>query len=128
MKYLSLVGKIVSAGLQVILGFGPMVTGLIPGTKDDAVVKVATDTLTQVASVITTVEAIGAAASVPMAGAEKLRVAAPLVAQVIMGSAMLAQHKINDEVLFRQGCTAIASGMADVLNSLHGQPETINKG
>jgi hypothetical protein len=78
--------------------------------------------------VITMVEAIGQAASVPMPGAEKLKVATPLVAQIILSSSMLAQHKIGDEVLFRQGCTSIASGMADVLNSLHGNPETINKG
>ena len=128
MKWLTLIGKIVLTGLSVVTGFGPMVGNMIPGTKDDKIIKTAEDTLTQVAQIIGMVEAIGQAATTPMAGPEKLKVAAPLVAQIIMSSSMLTQHKITDEVLFRQGCTSIASGMADVLNSLHGTPDTTNKG
>ena len=128
MKWLTLIGKIVLTGLSVVTGFGPMVGNMIPGTKDDKIIKQTEDTLAQVAQIIGMVEAIGQAATTPMAGPEKLKVAAPLVAQIIMSSSMLTQHKITDEVLFRQGCTSIASGMADVLNSLHGTPDTTNKG
>jgi len=128
MKWLTLIGKIVLTGLSVVTGFGPMAAAMIPGTKDDKIIKQTEDTLAQVAQIIGMVEAIGQAATTPMAGPEKLKVAAPLVAQIIMSSSMLTQHKITDEVLFRQGCTSIASGMADVLNSLHGTPDTVNKG
>jgi hypothetical protein len=127
-KYLSLIGKIALTGLQILTGFGPMVGSMIPGTKDDKYIAQATDTLTQVSQVITMVEMIGAAATTPMAGAEKLKVASPLVAQIILSSSMLAQHKIGNEELFRAGCEKVASGMADVMNSIHGNPETINKG
>jgi hypothetical protein len=128
MKWLTLIGKIVLTGLSVVTGFGPMVGNMIPGTKDDKIIKTAEDTLTQVAQIIGMVEAIGQAATTPMPGAEKLKVATPLVAQIILSSSMLAQHKIDNEVLFRQGCASIASGMADVLNSLKGEPEKTDKG
>jgi hypothetical protein len=128
MKWLSLIGKIALTGLQVVTGFGPMASQMIPGTKDDRIIKQTEDTLIQVSSIIQMVEAIGQAASTPMPGTEKLRVASPLVAQAILGSAMLANHKIANEELFRQGAEKIASGMADVLNSLKGEPRTIDKG
>jgi hypothetical protein len=128
MKWLSKVGSIFLKGLQIYMGVAPIATAAIPGDKDDRFVAKMTDSLTQIASIITTVEAIGAAASVPMPGPEKLRVASPLVAQIILSSSMLAQHKIQDEVLFRSGCEKVASGMADILNSIHGDPETVNKG
>jgi hypothetical protein len=128
MKWLSLVGKFALAGLQAITGFGPMIGAMIPGTKDDQIIAKAGDTLMQVSTVVQMVEAIGQAASTPMPGAEKLKVATPLVAQIILSSTMLAQHKIANEALFRQGCASIASGMADVLNSLKGDPDTIDKG
>ena len=124
MKYLSLVGKFALMGLQVLLGFGVPLTKATPNTTDDKVV----DTMVQIAQMIGIVEAIGQAATTPMAGPEKLRVATPLVAQVILASSMLSGHKIGDELLFRQGCEKIASGMADVMNSIKGQPPTIDKG
>ena len=40
---------------------------------------------------------------------------------------MLANHQIADPNLFKQGAGKIASGMADVLNSLHGNPEQLEK-
>lgn len=128
MKWLSLIGKIVLTGLQVVTGFGPMAAAMIPGTKDDKIIGQAKDTLTEVSQVITMVEMIAAASSSPMPGAEKLKVATPLVAQIILSSSMLAQHKIGNEVLFRAGCEKIASGMADVLNSIKGEPEVVKKG
>lgn len=128
MKWLTLVGKYALVGLNLLTGFGPMIGQMIPGDKDDKVILKATDTLTQVSTVIQMVEAIGQAASTPMAGPEKLKVATPLVAQIVLSSSMLAQHKIANEDLFRAGCASIASGMADVLNSIHGEPEKISKG
>ena len=128
MKWLTLVGKYALVGLNLLTGFGPMIGQMIPGDKDDKIIAKSTDTLIQVSTVIQMVEAIGQAASTPMPGAEKLKVATPLVAQIILASSMLAQHKIADETLFRAGCEKIASGMADVLNSIHGEPEKINKG
>ena len=128
MKWLTLVGKYALVGLNLLTGFGPMIGQMIPGDKDDKIIAKSTDTLIQVSTVIQMVEAIGQAASTPMPGAEKLKVATPLVAQIILSSSMLAQHKVANEVLFRQGCTSIASGMADVMNSLTGEPDTTDKG
>jgi hypothetical protein len=43
--------------------------------------------------------------------------AAPLIAQAILQSSLMAGHTLADPVLFKQGATKIADGLADVLNA-----------
>ena len=128
MKFLSKLGQVIQVGLQIVTGFGPLVTALTPTKKDDAIVAQVADTMSQVAGIVAMVEAVGQAATTPMPGPEKMRVAAPLIAQVIMASSMLAQHKIHNEALFRAGCERVGGGMADILNSLKDDIKTTDKG
>lgn len=127
MKWLSKAGLIILKMTEILTGFGPILTTLIPGDKDDKVVAAVSHELTQIAGIVTQVEAMAGALSQPLPGAEKLRMATPSVAQVILQSSMMAHHKIANPVLFQQGCSQIASGMADILNSLKDDIDTINK-
>lgn len=128
MKFLSKLGQIAlkfTEAIPIIGQFAPFIAALIPGKKDDVVIEKGVYTLEQIAQIIMQVEIIGQAVGLP--GTQKLQAAAPAVAQAILQSSILVNHKIHDEVLFKQGCTKVADGMADVLNSLKDDIETDNK-
>lgn len=123
MKFLSKLGQIVVKGLQIITGLQPVVSSVNP--QIGATIQTVSVDLAQIGDIIVNVEAVGQALGI--AGPDKLRAAAPQVAQIILKSAMLANHQIADGALFTQGSTKIADGMADVLNSLKDNIETTNK-
>ena len=123
MNFLARIGGIILKVTEVVTGFAPILETALPGQK--ANIQVVSKDLAQIANIITEVEAIGQVLSIP--GVDKLKSAAPLVAQTILQSSILVNHTINDSVLFKQGCTKIADGMADVLNSLHGNVDTTGK-
>lgn len=131
MTWLSKIGRVVQiAGkvVQVILGFGPGIVALTPNTKDDAVMAKLIDPLTQIAGLIVQVEGMAQALETPLPGPDKLKMATPFVAQIILGSALMAKAEIENPALFKQGCASIASGMADVLNARKDNIETVAKG
>lgn len=115
MKFLSKVWQISQKVGQVIGLFAPAVQVLAP--QSGAIVGKILDTSEKFTSVIQQVELAGQALGV--AGPDKLKMAAPNIAQVVLGSAAIAGRKIHDEALFTQGCTKVADGWCDVLNSLH---------
>lgn len=112
----SIIGK---AGL--IAG---QVAGVIPQiqrvyqlpAQTGSVVNTVQNDLEQIGAIIVTIEAVGQALN--LAGPDKLKAAAPLVAQAILQSSLLVGHKIQDEAKFQQGCAKLADGMVDILNSL----------
>ena len=116
MTFLKKLGQIILQGAAIAAGIGPMAKVLIPGDNDDRIIDWVNDGLVQVASIITTVEAVGQVLNQP--GPEKLRAASPLVAQIVLKSSVVAGRKIADPVKFQAGCQKIADGMADVLNSI----------
>lgn len=125
MSWLKKVGSIVLKVSQIVVGFGPTAAALIPGDKDDKIIRVLSADLVQIAGIIQQVEVFGQALGLP--GADKLKAASPAVAQIILQSAILAKHEIADPALFSRGCTKVADGMADILNSLKDQVDTVNK-
>lgn len=125
MKWLTRVGSILLKATQILVGITPVVGPIIPGDKDDRILAVAASELQLMLTVITQVELFGQALGIP--GPDKLKAAAPAVAQIILSSAMMANRKIEDEVLFRAGCVKVADGMADIANSLKADIETISK-
>lgn len=74
--------------------------------------------LNQLIAVITVVEAAGQATGA--SGADKLKMATPLIAQAILQSQFMIGKKIADEAKFKAACQGIASNLADLLNSLDG--------
>lgn len=113
-KAMQIAGKVVA----VITGFAPALVALTPTKKDDEIYAKIADPLTQVAGIIIQVEGMAQALDQPLPGTEKLKMATPIVAQIILNSGIMVNKKIANPELFKQGCSSIASGVADVLNSL----------
>lgn len=120
MTWLSKVGSILLKVTQIVTGIAPFIPAAQQGTY-----QIVSRDLEQISAIITQAELFGQALSLP--GAQKLTAATPAVAQVILQSSILANNKISNEVLFKQGCQKIADGMADVLNSLHPNVNTVDK-
>jgi hypothetical protein len=114
MKFLTKLGALLLKGVAIVSGISPLVTTQFPGSN--SAVQVISADLAQIADIIAQVEAIGQALG--QKGPDKLKAAGPLVAQVVLKSALLANHKIAQPDLFAAGSTKIADGMADILNSL----------
>ena len=115
MKFLGRLAQIAQKVVQVVGLFGPTIQQVLP--QSGAVVGKVIDTSEKFSAVIASAELSGQALALP--GPDKLKMAAPNIAQVILGSAAIAGRKIHDPGLFTQGATKIADGWADCLNSLH---------
>lgn len=115
MKFLSKLAQYFGKGLQILGVFAPIVQATLPGASTP--IQVVSQDLTEIGNAIIDAERVGQA--LQLKGPDKLRAAAPQVADIILRSAMLANHKVQDPALFNQGATKVADGMADILNSLH---------
>lgn len=124
MTFLKKLGIVLAKGLQVVVGFGPIVTQLVPGAGP-VVAKVVSE-LQQFAAIIASVEAAGVALQLP--GAQKLVAATPLFAQALLQSDAMVGHKVKDPVLFNKAAAGYAQATVDFLNSLHEDGvQTVNK-
>lgn len=123
MTFLKKVGSYIVKGLQIIAQFEGVVTATVPGSG--TVIQVISKDLTDIGNIIIQIEAAGQALGLP--GAQKLTAATPAVAQVLLQSALLANHKVANEALFQSGAQKIADGMVDVLNSLKDDVATVDK-
>lgn len=115
MKFLSKLAQYFAQGLRIIGVFTPIVEQILP--KSEKVIQVVSQDLTEIGQVVVDVEQMGVALA--LKGPDKLKAASPLVADIILKSSMLANHKIANPDLFNQGATKVADGMADIINSLH---------
>lgn len=114
MTFLQKLGSVLKIGLQLAGVVMPTVQAVAP---DNKIVQTVSNDLDQIGSTIGLVEAIGQALSLP--GAQKLQAASGPVSQIILQSSLMAGRKIAQPELFTAGATKVASGMADILNSLH---------
>lgn len=114
MGFLAKIGVIALKASQVIMGFAPVAAMAYPSQA--GTIQTISQDSAQIANIIQTMEVAGQALQIK--GPDKLKAATPLVAQVVLQSAVLANHKIAQPELFKQGTQKIADGWADVLNSL----------
>ena len=114
MTFLKKLGSMILQGLQIVARFEGPVTSTVPGAAN--VIQIVSKDLTQIAQIIADVEVAGQVLGLP--GTQKLTAAAPLVAQVVLDSTVLAGKHVANEALFRTGAQKIADGMADIENSL----------
>ena len=115
MTFLKKVGQIIVRGAAFVSGFVPLIQAVKPDAS--GVIQTVSADLAQLAQIIVQVEAMGASLGLP--GQDKLRAAAPQIAQILLQSSVLAGKPISNGPLFTQGATKIADGLADVLNSVH---------
>lgn len=123
MTFLKKFGAILLKFTEIFVGLAPMFEGSLPGQA--GTIQVVSKDLTAIAQIVLNVETIGQALNQP--GPQKLIAAAPLVAQVILQSSILANQSIANPELFQKGCGEIAGGMADILNSLKDDVDTQSK-
>jgi hypothetical protein len=123
MSFLKKIGSIILKASQIVGGYGPLVSATVPGSGK--VIETLSADLAQIQNIIISMEAAGQALGI--AGADKLKAASPLVAQVILQSALLANREIADQALFMKGVTEVGGGVADILNSLKDKVEVVNK-
>ena len=122
-KFLTTLGRVLLQGTAIFAGFAPLAESAFP--QQAGAIRIITKDLTQLADIIVQVEHAGQKLGMP--GEQKLQMAAALFAPIILQSAMFSGRTIGDPALFQQGTEKLASGLADVLNSLHGNPEVLNK-
>lgn len=115
MKFLTRLGQIALKFVVGIDTFGPIIKGFTPDHVDRVIDRVS-DYSTQAAAVIAQAEIMGQA--LQLAGQDKLKAAAPAMAQVILQSDAMIGRKIKNPALFEQGVLKVTDGWADLLNSL----------
>lgn len=121
MTFLKKLGSILLQASAIVTGFAPM----FQQSSQAGAIQVVSKDLAELAQIVVQVETVGQALN--QAGPAKFAAAAPLVAQVILSSSVLAGRKIHDQALFLRGCGAVGGGMADILNSLHDDVQTESK-
>ncbi len=127
MTFLSKLGKVMQIAGKVVavyMGFAPTIAALTPTKKDDEIVAKLANPMIQIAQIVAQVEGMAQALDTPLPGPEKLKMATPIIAQIVLNSGMLAGKEIANPVLFKQGCASLGSGMADILNSLKDDLDT----
>lgn len=119
MSFLKKLGQVVATGLQIVLGFGPLVKQTIPGTKDDKIIDQVSDTLTDIAGITQSVEVVSATlGDKALTGPQKLAAASAQAEQIILSKIVLGK-KIQDPALFKEGVSDIVNGVVKIQNSLH---------
>jgi hypothetical protein len=123
MTFLAKLGAAILKFTEIVAGISPVLATALPG-QSGTITTVSND-LAQIANIIGIAESMGQAISAP--GAQKLTMAAPQVAQIILQSSILVNHSIEDPALFQKAVTEIAGGVADLLNSLKANVDTTSK-
>lgn len=113
LTFLKKLGQVLAKAVTIEMGLGPVLAPFL-GSAGPIVNKVEND-LTQIAQLVTTVEAV---IQTPGSGAAKLTAAIPLVTSVISSSELLVGKKVANQALFTQACTEYTQATVDLLNSL----------
>lgn len=123
MTFLKKLGLALAKGLAYVTAFAPVIEQVVPGS--DKPIAVISADLTQMANVVASVEAAGVAISAT--GAQKLQMAIPAVAQVVLQSSVLVGKKIENADLFNKAASEYAQATVDLLNSLKADVVTVDK-
>lgn len=114
MSLLQTLGKILSVGEDVAGMFFPILRPFLGSGKAAQVVTTGVNDFTQIASVITGVEA---AFQTQGSGADKLKAALPQVANIVRTSEALIGHKVYNEPEFIAGSQDLVNAFVRILNS-----------
>lgn len=118
LTFLKKLGQILVQGVGVVTGLYPLLQPFLGSGKGNTVAVTAVNDLTQIAQLVIQIET--AFNNVPNStGAQKLQALVPLVQSIITTSQVVSGKKVDNSTLFTQGCTEVAQGMVDILNSIH---------
>lgn len=114
MSWLKQIATWIVAGVKLELGLSNVVQQQYPQTS--AVIATINSELTQIADIITTVQAVGYSLGLP--GDQKARAAGPLLNQAILKSAFMVGKEVADPVANAKAAEALAGAFADYFNTL----------
>lgn len=116
MTFLGVLGNIVKY-IGIAEGFIPLVQQAVPG-KTATTLGTIQDKLNQgLGVIVTTEQAFTNIGKQDGSGPDKLKAAAPFIAQLIQQTDLLTGKKPKDEAAFIKATTDLTSALADVLNS-----------
>jgi hypothetical protein len=115
MNFLKKLGQILAKAVPIALGIGPIIQPFLGSAAP--VAATVTNDLTQVAQIVTMVEAVN---QTPGSGAAKLAAATPLVLQILKTSQAFSGKKIADEALAEKGAADIVTGVVEFMNAIEG--------
>jgi hypothetical protein len=116
MTFLKKLGQFLAKAAGIALGIGPILTPFLGSGKTAEYAGTAINDLTQISSIVTTVEAV---VQTPGSGAAKLAAATPLVLQILKTSQAFSGKKIANEQLAEQGAAKVVNGIVDFMNAIH---------
>lgn len=115
MSFLKKLGTILANAAGIAAGIGPIIKPFL-GDKS-GVLESGINDLTQVAQIVTMVEAV---VQTPGSGAAKLAAATPLVLQVLRTSEAFSGKKISNQALAEKGAADIVTGIVEFMNAIDG--------
>lgn len=119
MTFLKKLGTILVNVAGIAVGVGPLIQPFLGSGKASSTATTVVNDLTSMGQLIVQIETAFAGLPVQTTGAEKLKAAVPLVANVIKTSELISGKKIANEALFTQACTEYTQATVDLLNSIH---------
>lgn len=114
MGFLKVLGLGILKGTAIVAGAGPLLKPVTPEPVD-RVLDAARD-VSKIADAIVMAQAMGGAIGAD--GPQRLKMATPIVTQILLQSALLKGKKIQEPEKFARGMASIASGFADVLDAV----------
>lgn len=84
--------------------------------RDDRIVNVVNDSFGEIENVLALAEAVGEIRG--DSGLMKLTTATPMVASIILKSAIMVGREVEDSGKFSSGCSDLASAIVKIVNSL----------
>lgn len=115
MNFLKKLGTILANAAGIAAGVGPIIQPFLGSGKGGEIATTAVNDLTQVAQIVTMVEAV---VQTPGSGAMKLASATPLVLQVLKSSQAFTGKKIKDEALAEKGAQEVVQGIVDFMSAI----------
>jgi len=121
-----ILGDIVKYGTMIVAGF-PIFGAAVP-SKDQSAAQTVISDLQQIVGAATTVEATATALGQADNADGKIAAIAQGVAQIVLGSPLLTDKKIQDAAQFQAACNYFAQGAQALLASLHPDgAQSVNK-
>lgn len=116
MTFLKKLGQFLAQAVSLATGIGPLIQPFLGSGRASEIPGQVVNDLTQVAQIVTQVEAVYQA---PGSGAAKLAAATPLVLQILRSSQAFAGKQISDPALAEKGAQEVVQGIVDFMNAIH---------
>lgn len=109
------VGRAIASG-RALLPIAGVIASVTKSGRDDRIVNVVNDSFGEIENVLALAEAVGEIRG--DSGLMKLTTATPMVASIILKSAIMVGREVEDSGKFSSGCSDLASAIVKIVNSL----------